>query len=673
MQKREIIMKRKKRLCLLLSVLLLCTGCGGKGNEAGNLAEPKSSSNGGNTSDGSVMGVVAAGELYDIELTEETLVAPLQEGELFLGAQYFGGERIWFIGNNDGQVFCYYEERNTRELLLENVPAEYRLGNTWYRDEAYFYVYGNNVLAVLRLDGEEAYALELDGRVINVCISKEGKIVLVKDDSGTGDSVQILDRENGTLSGKYPLFDYYAMAVGIEKGVLIMDHDGVYDLDVENGEKIWHVKWNGTSYIPNMTGWLCTFRMSEDGTLEQLVETEEGFRTESLRKVNIEEIGKILLVFRVLHADQGLKLLVAKFNKENQEYHVILQDRGEEYGWDFCERNDMEIATGKGPDLLAEDAVSDICGLAAKGALENLEPYFVRDKIGREAYVASAFQNFGREDGIYGMGYEMRTNTMYMKEELAGDSLEVLLDNLENYDKQVVFCSSFYYTPNKLLGYFFRMSDDFYGMVDWEEKTCSFSGELWETILRVVKQYGVTDRNQQWEEIAMPAFGGGIWSFAEDDANAMQDGMILAGYPTEEGMKHWLSVHGVSINTASEHKEGAWQFIKFLLNEENQKLVERNSYLPVCEKALQECVAAWEEQRYYNAAILPEEMEGWKKQLFARFWECLDNAEPAPWRTEDILEIIQEEAELYFTGDKTIEEISSIIENRVRLYLAELE
>ena len=263
----------------------------------------------------------------------------------------------------------------------------------------------------------------------------------------------------------------------------------------------------------------------------------------------------------------------------------------------------------------------------------------------------------------------MQAITLYIREELAGNNIETLLDNMENYDGQAIFNSLYNYTPNKLLGYFFRMSDDFYGMVDWEEKTCDFSGELWEKILRVVKQYGVTDRNRQWDEVAMEVSGGQVSSFAMHDAEAMREGMVLAGYPAENGMKHCLSIHGVSVNAASEHKDGAWQFIKFLLEEENQWLVEQDSYLPVHEKVLQECVAAQAEQFYYFYYDTPAVQE----EQLARFWECLNSAETAPYRTEHILEIIKEEAELYFTGDKSIEEISGIIENRVRLYLAELE
>lgn len=657
-------MKRKKWFCLLLAVILLLTGCGGRENGSDNAGGSENSAQGGNALGSPAISGIAADGLYDIELTEEAVASPLQVGEIFLGAQYFNGERIWFIGNNDGQVFCYYEGQNERELLLENVYAGYRAGYTWYRDEEYFYVYSYNALAVLRSDGEEVYTLRPEGMIDDIGMSREGDIVLVED-GAEGLVLKILNKESGTLSGKYPLFSCFGIAEGAEKGILIIDLNGVYDLDMESGEKTWYVKWNGTSYSPNMVdGMPFAIRMTEDGKLERLVRDGDNFYVEGLKKVSPEEMGKTPLIFRVAYANVGLKLLVTKFNQENQEYHVFLQDGGLGTGWDFQERNDLEIATGKGPDLIGEDAVSDIYELAAKGALENLEPYFAQEEMSRDAYASAAFQSLGREDGTYGVGYEMRVDTLYIKEELTGSNIETLLNNMENYDEQVVFNSLYNYTPNKLLGYFFRMSDDFYGMVDWEEKTCDFSGELWEKILRVAKQYGVTDRNRQWDEIATPIFCEQLLFFAMYDAEAMREGMVLAGYPAEDGMKHCLSIHGVSVNAASEHKDGAWQFIKFLLEEENQWLVEQDYYLPVHEKVLQECVAE-QAERFYDDRPTPDQI--------ARFWECLNNAELAPYRTESILEIIKEEAELYFTGDKSIEEISGIIENRVRLYLAELE
>ncbi len=399
-----------------------------------------------------------------------------------------------------------------------------------------------------------------------------------------------------------------------------------------------------------------------------------------LKKVNPEEMGKTPLVFRVLSANAGLKQIVAEFNRENREYHVFLEECAGEYGGDFQARNDMEIAAGKAPDLIAADAVTDMNVLAEKGGLENLEPYLAQAGIGREDYYPETFQSHGMADGIYSAGYEMYVRSMYIRESfLDGNGqtgVEVLLDNMENYDRQAVFNKMINYTPVYLLEYFLGMSDDFYGMVDWEGKTCDFGGELWEQILRVCGQYGLTERNMGWEEIAGFGYIYGFSDMAWREREAEKQGMVLAGYPSEEGMVNRLDMSSVAINADSEHKEGAWQFIRFLLEEENQKLVTQGGLMPVHEGALEESVEEYLYDYYHNTMtsdgryiIRPELPEG----IEEKFWECLANTKPASYRTEQVLAIIEEEAELYFTGDKSIEEISAVIENRVKLYLVELE
>ena len=670
-------MKNRKWICLLLSAVTLLAGCGsrGGGQPAGNSGSMDSSEQAGNTTDAAVIERMMSDGIYDVEMEEEKLASPLQEGETFLGAQYYNGERLWYIGNEEGQVFCYYEERGERELLLEEVQQTRRSKLCkWLRDEERFYILNSISLLVLDTDGEKVYEIRPEGSIKDIALSKEGDVILVmRDESRFGYVLQILNPETGTLSGNYALSECFGIAEGAVKGVLVMDLSGAYDLDVGSGEKIWYMRWSGTSYSPNInSNFFYTLKVTEDGGMEMLQggwEKEEYYAV-SIRKINPDEMDKIPLVFRVMYANSGLKLLVARFNQQNQEYHVFLQERSDdEYYEDFVARTDMEIATGKGPDMFEEDVVSDIYVLVEKGALENLEPYLAQDGIDRSAYAPETFQNLGREDGIYYAGYEMEGITMYIKEELTGSTPEELLDNMENCDEQVVFNSRYYYTQNKLLRYFFQMSEDFYGMVDWEGKTCDFSGELWEQILRVVKRYGVTDRNQQWEEIAASVYSGRLDRFAYEDASLLQEGMVLTGYPSEEGMTNQLNVAGLAVNAASGHKEGVWQFIRFVLEEENQELVLQDGRLPVNEKVLQAYVD--EEVSKPNGCYPPGEEVYITEDQLEKFWACLNHARITPGRTEAVLAIIQEEAELYFTGDKSIEEISDIIENRVRLYLAE--
>ena len=55
----------------------------------------------------------------------------------------------------------------------------------------------------------------------------------------------------------------------------------------------------------------------------------------------------------------------------------------------------------------------------------------------------------------------------------------------------------------------------------------------------------------------------------------------------------------------------------------------------------------------------------------AEYREFLEDARPLPIRTAPLLDIIVEEAEYYFDGTKSIEEVSAIIQNRVQLYMDE--
>ena len=655
-------MKRKKWFCLLLSAVLLLAGCGGKGS-GNTVNEMENSPESGR---------------YDYEITEEAPAFPLQSGETILWVQYLEGERIWFLKNGADQLLCYHEEKEERELLLGHVPAAFT-GCSLYTDGENFYACQMTKLTVLDAEGKESYTIYAEGRIRDLCMSREGSIFLVIDDGNM--TLKTLDMESRTLSGGIRLSDYFGIGTGTEQGVLVIDRIGAYDLDMESGEKSWHMKWNGTSYIPAYERSLLAVRIKEDGTLEQIErDFDRNYYLSYLRETHPEEEGKIPLVFRVLHADAGLKKIVARFNRENKEYHVFLEDNGEEYGWDMQARTDMEIATGKGPDLIAEDAVSDMQALAEKGALENLEPYLEQSKVDSEDYHQETFRSQGMENGVYSAGYEMRVRSLYLREEFLDSSgqtgIKSLLDNLESYGGQAIFNKPMNYTPVNLLDYFFRMSDNFYGMVDWEGKTCDFSGELWEQILRVSNQYGLTERNGEWEEIADFGY---IYSFSDMawlERDVGSQGMVLAGYPSEEGMVNWLQMSSVAINADSEHKEGAWQFIRFLLEKENQKLISEGSSMPVHEGALEESVEEYLYDYYYNTYtsdgrhIIREELpEG----LEEKFWEGIANAGPASYRTEQVLAIIEEEAELYFTGDKTVEEISAVIENRVKLYLAEME
>ncbi len=244
-------MTKRKWFCLLLSAVLSLTGCSGKENESAGKNQA---------------GSIAEEGRYDFEITEEAPNFSLQSAETILGAQYLEGERIWFLKNEEGQLLCYHEDRGERELLLEHVPAVFT-GRKLYMDGENFYAYNLDKLTVLDTEGNEENTLYAEERIISLCESREGSIVLAME-SGSGAVLKTLDVESSTLSGACMISDCVGIGTGTEREILVVDRTGAYDIDMKSGEKSWHMKWNGTSYSPRGDRFWLAAGMGEDGILE---------------------------------------------------------------------------------------------------------------------------------------------------------------------------------------------------------------------------------------------------------------------------------------------------------------------------------------------------------------------------------------------------------------------
>ena len=143
----------------------------------------------------------------------------------------------------------------------------------------------------------------------------------------------------------------------------------------------------------------------------------------------------------------------------------------------------------------------------------------------------------------------------------------------------------------------------------------------------------------------------------------------------------------LSINANSRQKQGAWEFIAWLLGEEGQQVLMRNDGVPVSRKAFREKIdedrevfenghPVWVGSSYLVRGKYVDEMREIKEEDITEEWieafiKAAEDARPLPVRTKPVLEVIREEAEDYFNGMKSLEEVISIMENRVQLYLNE--
>ena len=168
------------------------------------------------------------------------------------------------------------------------------------------------------------------------------------------------------------------------------------------------------------------------------------------------------------------------------------------------------------------------------------------------------------------------------------------------------------------------------------------------------------------------------------------DEVCLKGYPTADGSNYFpgLIRGGLGVTSVSSHKEGAWEFLEYYFDVNSQLLF---GDLPASKSKIQE---------YYEDKTIPTYIEGATdengnpvmrskgiifgitdymdyyyvpKEQADAVMNALESADfrPMPEEKEQIIRIVAEEAKSYFRGDKTLEEVTKIIQNRAQILLDE--
>lgn len=170
-----------------------------------------------------------------------------------------------------------------------------------------------------------------------------------------------------------------------------------------------------------------------------------------------------------------------------------------------------------------------------------------------------------------------------------------------------------------------------------------------------------------------------------------QAGCVEAGVLFDDGCyaKKRFKEGGLAVNANSPYRQGAWEFIRFLLGEEAQLALAGQVAVPVGRAAFDKAL----ERRLKNISVqgkiqigtytmhngIIRQNEDWvsfqaedvTEEWMEEYRKAMEEVRTIPLRTEPILEIICQEAEDYFRGVKSTEQVAETVRNRVQLYLDE--
>ena len=223
-------------------------------------------------------------------------------------------------------------------------------------------------------------------------------------------------------------------------------------------------------------------------------------------------------------------------------------------------------------------------------------------------------------------------------------------------------------------------------MVDWEEGTCDFSGELFSKMLRAAKRYAYDERHP-YPSIASFRMCFNLYKF--DTARALKfSNQVDMGVFFDDGHHATTSSNegiAMGINAESEHVEGAWELLAFLLGEESQIRVHGywDNAFPVNRNAFDRL--AQEELEYGNTGEdvdIDGEVHTYfipgrpgedviTEERIEEMRQILSEAKSLPYKVRSMIAIIQEESAYYFNDAKDMDQVIGTIQNRVQLYLDE--
>ncbi|MCI9574514.1 MAG: extracellular solute-binding protein [Lachnospiraceae bacterium] len=428
---------------------------------------------------------------------------------------------------------------------------------------------------------------------------------------------------------------------------------------------------------------------------------------------------KEVITLGVLQAgNRHLLRCISQFNRDSadyrieiREYYDIYLDSGQAEAKEEA-RNalHLDISSGRCPDLLVLE-YDDLEAYAAKGLLEDLAPYLEADgSLELADNVLEAYTFHGKLCALPGA---LQIRTLAGRTERLGElgnamgwTLEEMMGFIDSNPDSTVFSAD----AGQLLEYSLVFNQSHF--VDWEAHACDFTSDEFIRLLEFCGRFSGRKGTEGAEVLDMMDKSN-IALLHEVELVRPQDIVLLAqilgtedisyvGFPTVDGRAGSLleDCGGTcAISAKSKHKEAAWAFVELLLTgwddppKSYSALVGTKGF-PTELGTRERYFAKVTENPYRISEDGEIYMQDGKPERYAHHIRSSRALQvffytPLPEETDlictlldssttarggrQISSIVAQEAEGYFSGQKSAADVAALIQNRVSVYLAEQE
>lgn len=582
------------------------------------------------------------------------------------------------------------------------------------KDDNIAFIY-ENVIKVVDSSLNEKCECKTDDSIQNVGLDKDGNIIVgtmrynVDDDDDYVDRVSVrkLDVAAGTLSDGHVL-DTSMLSWDNR----LMQGDGGYDFFFVttaniygynfDGDKTTKVADFGVSGVNNglvQTVWMLddsSFIISEyDPDTYEIVQELKKYN-----KVDPSEVkSKHVFTLATVYGGTAISQAAIEYNESQDENVVEIIDYSD--ASDPMGKFSADIAAGTKPDFY--DVTPSGQGLTlrqyiAKGMLEDLTPYLEKDaELSSDDFVPSIYDAMLEDGKLYFVSSTTLVETIVGKKSEIGGETGWTYSQMKDYVTSKPEGTRLFSSYNKvdtLEGFKGVCCSDF---VDWKAGKCHFDSQEFKDLLTTCNT--CSDEEMDWtsDELREDDISNGIQLFnqgtlgAEEVAwnNQMFRGdVVYKGYPSDDntGGKFYFQ-NAIAMSSECSDKEAGWDFMRYFLTEEYQgKYYTQQFGAPtradVFETYLDKCTFTKDGKDKYGNEIKARnsefEMDGIQFKIepltdeeINTFRSIVEKSK-GRWEPDDkIWDIVKEEASAYFAGDKSVDDVCTVIQDRVTTYVNE--
>lgn len=517
----------------------------------------------------------------------------------------------------------------------------------------------------------------------------------------TGYNINVIDANTMQVSKEISLgVSYVEEIVALDaENFLYSSNGALYKFNATTQEQELFLNWVDCDISSSSVR---GFQLLEDGRLLVATTTYDYTTYESVselafvEEIPAEEAANIKsITLACINTDEQLEQKVIKLNKKNPDTRIriktFLEEIGDEDYQDAMARFVTNMASDPDVDIVYFNGYTpyaDMMNFASKDLLVDLNTYLEADaEVKREDLMTSILDACTYDGMLVGLPTGFYVSTVIGKVSDVGTEpgwtfteMKALLESKEPG-------TQLFYARTRDWALEMCMNLGYQQFVDLETATCSFDSQEFIDVLEFANLF---PEEYQWVEgedetvlmnqgkVLLTAYN--LSDFAEIQlyTEIFGEELTYIGYPTVEGNGALMSMGSTfAITKNCDQPEHAWKLIReyFLPKEDSANSryysynlsIRNDDFDKFCEEAMSDDNNGSWGWGDFMVEIQPatQEQVDEVKDLVANI-TAVDGAV-----SNAMLNIISEEAAAYFNGQKSAQEVASIIQSRMQVYLSE--